>query len=555
MIYNQIKISKIFPILIFIFFFLLGFFTFKDFGISMDEEFHRSSGLYWLKYLFGFTDFNNFFDSISLKYINSKGFTISEVEEHPYYGVIFDLPLAYFEQIFKLNDFQEIFYLKHFCTFAIFLIGSVFFYKIILNRFNNRLIAIIGTLFFILSPRIYGHSFYNPKDIVFLSLMTIALYFCFKTFDRASLRNIFIFSIFCALATSQRIWGLLLPTLFLIFYFLGILSKKEDLKIFPIIIFYIFSYILFTIIFWPYLWSNPFANIISAFEYFSYHPHLDNINILFNGDYLKPNSLPSFYIIYWIFITTPLLYIILFVAGYIKIFLRFFFKFLKIKKHSIYYDLWRSVNEKKDLFVLLSFSLIILYLIIFSSSIFTGWRHLYFLNTFIIYIAIHAIYFICFRLKSLNQLRVFYSIIALNLILISYYIYNLHPFQSFYFNSLSNKNNSPIHERFQVDYWGISGTHFLKYVLKAEKAKEKISVATAAYVDLERSKKLLDIKSRKKINLVGQEFSNADYIYTNFTSEVDKRFNNKYEIPSNFKKIYTLEIDNIVVYDVYRKNN
>ena len=166
-----------------------------------------------------------------------------------------------------------------------------------------------------------------------------------------------------------------------------------------------------------------------------------------------------------------------------------------------------------------------------------------------------AIYFICFRLKSLNQLRVFYSIIALNLILISYYIYNLHPFQSFYFNSLSNKNNSPIHERFQVDYWGISGTHFLKYVLKAEKAKEKISVATAAYVDLERSKKLLDIKSRKKINLVGQEFSNADYIYTNFTSEVDKRFNNKYEIPSNFKKIYTLEIDNIVVYDVYRKNN
>tara|TARA_X000001036_G_scaffold284067_1_gene263865 strand:- start:938 stop:1342 length:405 start_codon:yes stop_codon:yes gene_type:complete len=131
----------------------------------------------------------------------------------------------------------------------------------------------------------------------------------------------------------------------------------------------------------------------------------------------------------------------------------------------------------------------------------------------------------------------------------------LHPFQSFYFNSLINKKNFPIHKRFEVDYWSISGTNFLKYVLNAEKNSEKILIASASYGDLERSKKLLDKNSRNKILLVGQEFSKADYIYTNFASEVDKKFDNKYEIPSNFKKIYSLKVANIIVYDVYIRKN
>ncbi len=551
----RIKVSNKLPLILFLIFFLLGLFTFKNFGISLDEEFHRSSGLYWLKYLFSFTNFDYLVDTINTKYISSKGLTVPQVEEDPYYGVIFDLPLAFIETIFGFNDFREIFYLKHLFTFIVFFIGSIFFYKILLNRYSNNLISLIGTLFFVLSPRIYGHSFYNPKDIIFLSLMTIALYFCFKTLEKINFKNIFLFSIFCALATSQRIWGLLLPLSFLAYYFLGTLSLKKDLKFFPMIVFYFFSFVFFTIIFWPYLWSDPLTNLIEAFKYFSNHPHLDNINILFNGDYIKPNSLPFYYILYWISITTPILYIFLFLIGYLKIFIRFFLKFLKIEKNNFSYDLWRGSQEKKDLFILLIFSLIIFYLILFNSSIFTGWRHLFFLNTFIIYIAVHGVYFISLQLNSLLKLKAFYSLIVFYIIFIAYQMFMFHPFQSFYFNILSNKKNFPIHKRFEIDYWGISGTNFLKYVLDAEKNSEKILVASASYGDLERSKKLLDKKSRSKILLVGQEFTKADYIYTNFTSEVDKKFDNKYEIPSNFKKIYSLKVANIIVYDVYIRKN
>ena len=66
--------------------------------------------------------------------------------------------------------------------------------------------------------------------------------------------------------------------------------------------------------------------------------------------------------------------------------------------------------------------------------------------------------------------------------------------------------------------------------------------------------KLLDKEDRKKINIVGQEFQKADYIYSNFMSEVDKNINDKYKIPSNFTKISKFVLDNITVYEVFKKN-
>jgi hypothetical protein len=112
-----------------------------------------------------------------------------------------------------------------------------------------------------------------------------------------------------------------------------------------------------------------------------------------------------------------------------------------------------------------------------------------------------------------------------------------------------------IHKKFEIDYWSLSGKKFLENVLLLEKDKEQIYVASASFTTLERSKLLLDPKKREKVKVVGQEYQKADYIYTNFTSEVDKKYNDKYKIPSNFKKINTFVLDNVVVYEVYKKNN
>ena len=88
-----------------------------------------------------------------------------------------------------------------------------------------------------------------------------------------------------------------------------------------------------------------------------------------------------------------------------------------------------------------------------------------------------------------------------------------HPYQNIYFNSFFNKN---AHEKFEVDYWGLSGKKFLTDILVLEKKRDPIVIGVASYLPLERSIKLLDKEDRERIAIVGQEYENAHYIYSNF---------------------------------------
>ena len=247
-----------------------------------------------------------------------------------------------------------------------------------------------------------------------------------------------------------------------------------------------------------------------------------------------------------------MLYVILFIIGYILIFKRFFIRFINIKDNTYYYDLWRGYNEKKDFFILFNFTFIIFYLSTSEIVLYNGWRQTYFINIFIIYIAIYAFYQIDLNLKLKSIKKFQFVIVSLCLVFIIYKMIVYHPYQNIYFNNFFNKN---AHEKFEVDYWGLSGKKFLEYILILEKNKNLIKIGTAAYLPLERSTKLLSEKDRKKISIVGQNFQDADYLYTNFISEVDKNSNDKYKIPNNFSKIDEFILNSTIVYQVFKKNN
>ena len=229
----------------FFIFFCIGCFTFKDYGISIDEDYGRRAGFYWLDYILSFTSFEELKNSVSLRLDQIQGFTIQSAKDYPMYGVPFDLPAAFLETIFEIDDPKEYFHFKHFLNFFLFFLSSIFFYRLLLNRFSNCYISLVGTLFFVLSPRIYGSSFFNNKDIVFLSFVTIALFYCFKSLDKLNSKNILMFSIFAALSTAQRIIGIFLPILFIIFYLLSVLSKNENIKKWPSITLLLVFYFLF----------------------------------------------------------------------------------------------------------------------------------------------------------------------------------------------------------------------------------------------------------------------------------------------------------------------
>jgi len=542
---NNNFIKKI-TYVIFLLFFFIGIYTYKDYGISVDEEFERRVGFYWLEYVLSFTTFDNFYNSALLKLNEITGFTLPTAKDNKFYGVIFNLPMAFLEVVFEINDSKEYFHLRHLFNFLLFFVSSIFFYKLLLSRFLKYNIALLGTLFYILSPRIYGDSFFNNKDIVFLSLVSIALYFCIKAIEKDNYKNLLIFSIFAAICTSSRILGIIFPISFILFYFLSFFQENKNLKK---IIFFTISYFIFLIIFWPALWENPIENFFLAFKYFSDLQGF-NIKMFFNGEYISTNFLPYSYIFTWILITTPILYILLFLIGYYYIFKKLFIRFINIKEKSNYPDLWRDINEKQDLFIFFILTSVIFYLITFNVILYTGWRQIYFLNVFIIYISVYGFYKIHLNLKSKIKPNIQFGLIGLFLIFIVYKMIIYHPYQNLYFNSVFNKN---AHNKFEVDYWGLTGKKFLESVLILEKNKNQIKIGVASFIPLERSLKLLSKEEREKIIIVGQDYEKADYIYTVFISEVDINGNDKYKIPSNFTKIDEFILDNIKIYEVFKK--
>ena len=90
-----------------------------------------------------------------------------------------------------------------------------------------------------------------------------------------------------------------------------------------------------------------------------------------------------------------------------------------------------------------------------------------------------------------------------------YEIYKLHPFQSFYFNKLVGKD---IHKKYELDYWGLAGKKSINEIF-ALKKEGKINVGVASWVPLERSLVLFENSEKKRINIVGQNFEQAEFIF------------------------------------------
>ena len=535
--------------LLFLVFFSFGTLTFKDYGITTDEEFQRFSGFYWLNYILQYTPFETLKFEVLDRLNKIDGFTLPNPINHPYYGIIFDTPLAFLETILNIENKKNYFYLRHFFNFLIFFFSSIFFYKILKNRFQENFIILIGVLFYIGTPRILGDSFYNNKDVVFLSFVTIAIYYCFKSYDKFNYRNLFFLSFFSALTTASRIHGVFIPITFIFFYFISNFNNKIEFNNLLKIFFFLSFYLIATFCLYPYFWEAPIKNFLTAVRLFSNFSSVLDIQLLFNGEYVKNNFLPSFYIPLWILITTPLITIFFFLLGYFFLIKRFLFRLISIKENSPYNDFWRGKNEKKDIYILSIFTFIIFYAVLNNMTFYSGWRQVYFLNIFLIYIAIVGVNFIHLNI-SLRLRKIFYAIVLLSISFIYLKIIILHPYQGLYFNNLVTDKKK---DAFEIDYWGLAGVKSLNYILSLEKNNSEIKIARATFVPLERSLSLLSEENAKKIKIVGQNYQDANYIFSSNISEVNKKTNFKYKIPENFKKIHQFKLDGFLIYELFKK--
>ena len=239
---KKILETKLFIVSFFILYFLIGTLIFKDYGFSTDETLNRMSGFISLNYIVDKLNLNLELGQFAQSLPNLSAWGDKN------YGVIFDLPLAFIEFTFSINDTRAAFLLKHFTNFSLFFLSCIFFYFLLNNLFKNRILSLAGLSLLVFSPRIFAESFYNPKDIVLLSMMIFALHFNIKFLINKNFKYLVLGALFGAVMTDVRVLGSYLPLLTLTIYAFdqdGKNIKKSVLTFFT----YIFFYFSFTILF------------------------------------------------------------------------------------------------------------------------------------------------------------------------------------------------------------------------------------------------------------------------------------------------------------------
>ena len=513
------NILNIFVYIIFLFFFILGIFIYDDYGFSWDEYIDRTNG---------FVSLNFIRELLSLEIY--PNFPKLETYRDANYGVIFNLPMAFVEKIFFIEDTKQIFLIRHLTNFIIFFISSIFFYLLLNKRFS-KLLSIIGLVFFYLSPRIFADSFYNNKDIIFFSFFTISLYFLITFLNKITYKNAIFLSVVCALAIADRVIGIIIPFIVFIFYILESLENKSYFKknIFKIIFFFI-TLILFTLIFWPYLWTNPVTNFLNTIQDMSSYEWRGGI--LYFGEYISGLNLPWHYTIVWILISTPILYLFLFIIGTFLILIRLTKRYLNLSKEKIFNDIYRGKKERADLITFCILFFTIFLIIELNSTLYNGWRQLYFIYPCLLFISIRGLEFF---VRKFSIIKVVIFIIPFLMFTSTWMIKN-HPFQFGYFNNLAGNN---IRDNFEIDYYGTSNRSALEYIVKNDK-RTKLNVYVVSESPYYWSLLMLDKKYRKKLNFVN-DINDANFIVTNhfyqigYPSEIERDLKRKFKLYKEFK--------------------
>ena len=543
------KVLNSFIYLSILFFLIVGLIIYKDFGISVDEPFQRASGYYWYLWILeNYSNNSENIETIKNNFYKMEWSNALRSGEFIQYGPFFDTFVVFLENKIGLIHSKEIYQLKHLINFLVFYLSSIFFFLIIKSRFNNNFLGFLGFLLYVTSPRIFASSFYNSKDIIFMSLTVISIYFALKLLKKFKFKNILFFALFAGIATSIRIPGVFYTLL--LFVFLAIMNFEKKItfnkKYLPFILIGVF-YLLFTYLFWPYLWSNPIENFFKALAYFNKIGWGGSVFYL--GEFIKATDIPWHYTIVWIFITLPLTSLILFLIGTYFVLLKFSKNFLNFENKTFEKNFWSNHHEKIDFFIILCFFIPIFSVIIFNSTLYNSWRHLYFLYPFLIYTSITGFSL----LMNINiKLRKFFTVFFFVSIFSNIFtIYKLHPFQNIYFNFLAEKNANKL---FVIDYWGLGNKHSLEKII--EKSNDKnISIGNASFSPLEYSRYMLDKDKTDKVIFSGNAKFDQDYIFTNFVFDSNPKHQRKYNIPKNYEKIFELRKGNILINEVYIKKS
>lgn len=322
-------------------------------GISGDEPVHYQQAEYVNKYYSsGKTD---------LSAINTPNTNLK------YYGQVFDNISYTLNSVLNTSSPYTV---RHILNSIVgFLL--ILFAALIAVSLGGYPAGIITTLFLLLSPRLFGHSLNNLKDIPFALgyIMTIwGLIRSMQLYPKIKVPPLIGISLGFAIAFGTRAGGLILVPIIFFFTFLNWLNFHfpADFKSFKtwlpgikiviaLSICLMLGYIA-GILYWPYALEDPIRNPLEALKMMTHYEI--SIRQVFNSEWIWSEKLPWYYGIKWIIISSP----IIILATYVL-------HFAYLKRIS-----WPILSL---LFFTSLFPL--LWTVIKDSNLYGGWRQLLFI--------------------------------------------------------------------------------------------------------------------------------------------------------------------------------
>ncbi len=439
-------------------FFLLAIvaaFTFRDYGITWDENFQYQKGNSALE----------FYRSIL------QGNMIEVQRRHGVYGMAFQS----IANLLSLAVPSAVFETRHLFNALIGLLGIVGCWAVAC-RVHSKYAALWAALFLALTPSWYGHMFNNSKDIPFATGYVWTLYFILTAISflpRIPARITVPMGIVLGSTLAVRIGGALLVVYFVIVVVVYILSKgraylrcknysglvSEFVQLGKSLsTIFVIAYGVM-ILFWPWTWKNPFINPFLALRVFS--DYRWGSSLLFDGEVFKDSGPPAEYIPHMLAIKLPELILIVLLLGAVSGFVL----------------IWKSRHKFSPKtvapygVVFLSIIFPIVYVILKGSQLYDGVRHfLFVVPSIVVLAAVCMVHLQSCIARSRNLL------IGVTIIVGVYGLYHisllvaLHPYQYIYYNAFVGGLQGA-YGRYETDYWGGSykeGVNKLEEYLRAE---------------------------------------------------------------------------------------
>jgi hypothetical protein len=513
------KISAYLPgVLLFVAALVIGLLTYKDYGMAWDEPTQRGPGLLSYEYAFH--------GSQALFHDNVEKFGTAT------HGAGFEVLLVIIEKGLKLSDPKDIYEMRHLVTHLLFLLSALAIYILVQRLFKNKLLSSLAFLVLMLSPRMYAHSFFNSKDIPFLSMIVIALALCQAAFEKNKPALYLLLGLACGYATSIRIMGLMLFSFILLFLVIdlvfGLMKKDKPTKYTINLLLFTFGFCFLFYVGWPYIWKHPVEKLLASFSSLSHFEWKGAI--LFKGEvHPSDKPLPLSYFPTWFLISNPILWLLAGFAGLVWTARNFF------KQPMAYIQ---NTRERIFLLFALCFAVPIFAVLFLHSVIYDDWRHLYFVYPPFILLGIYLIaQFINGKYKYIML-----GACGVQVLMLGGFIMKNHPFSQVYFNELVSHDEEFLRKNYDLEYWGCSFKQALEYITTNDTAKT-IKVCCIHKSPLDNNILMLPEPERKRI-VFEPEAMKADYFITNFRLHPD-------DFPST-NIAYEIQVQNSTIMRIYK---